>query len=1335
MRKESRRPKPSSCRFRPQVERLESRQVLNATVDVDGSAPDTDLTDGVADIGDGRCSLTAAIAQLNYNGGGTITIATNLEQAGFLPSITVPMTIDGGGHSTNVVLTAIANGCTFRNMSAAIHITGNGAVLQGITGGVTIRGNGATLTNIQGAVGITGGGNVLTNVQGDVSIVRDPDSTGGNTVRTSVGRIDVSSDGANIVTDNVGDVSVGGIGNVVTGNRGGFFSVSGANSSVMNNDGNGEPCSAGGNGTLVTDNENMASLSVTGAVIARGNKVGFSAGGEPLPLAGGVSVDGNGAVVTASAIVGGVVVIGNGNRLEGNTIGTNADGTAAVGARTVRIVGGSNVIKNNVISGEGEGVQLDSAGSGSNRIEGNKIGTNAAGSAIIGQNFLNGIRVESPNNHILNNVISGNKSRGIRLQANAGGTVIKGNFIGTDVAGTKALANGLEGIAIHSTGTYGNIVIGGTGAEGNVISGNGREGIHADRVLGITVVGNRVGTNAAGTAAIPNQGSGASITTTTATIGGTSTGAGNVFSGNLGFGFTLDANNSLIQGNRFGSDVTGTKPIGNGGAGMSLRGDKNTIKGNVFASNKWDGVGFSGNDNTFFGNAVGTSLTGSINLGNLQNGLDFSGDRNKIGGIGAGEANTVAYNGKSLKQNGHGILVFSGIGNAIRRNSIFANEGRGIELYDAAAKYQSSFTINDPGDADKGTNNLQNYPTVTSRNADGTTVWTLGGLKAGAKATIEFFSNEQPDPSGFGEGKTYLGAVTAVGQADGRARVTCTFKAKFISATATDAAGNTSEFSTVDTDGDALADAWEAKFEGKGGGLDVDEDGKLDLDLTKLEVPTNPNHKDILVEVDAMAGYAPSAATLQRVVDDPLTDSGFARAPAHLVRNPDGRPGIALHVLRDETNVPAAGFAAGMAWQGFEPIKKARFGKPDERTKSNWQAIRIARTLTYRYCLFAVTQGPGNSSSGRSELHGNDFMVTLGLFPTRGGTAQEQAATFMHELGHTLGLRHDGGQLSIHAASDLLNYKPNYHSIMNYTWQFGYPAQVGWSLDYSRETGKTLIESNLNEATGIGLAGRHAGHVTVIGAPYAGNALTAADPDGRGGALFQRLAPEQGAVDWNWDNLAGNQAHVHADANLGDHNHDGRVNASDMTPGQVLQGGEDWSRLLYAFVEEPNFADSVHGVSQPAITAQTVRALANSVAPVQVGFKTDASRGNESVSTVKLTVTLSKPAFNAVTVRYAVSGGTAKPNVDFRLPAGTLTFRPGEVSKVITVTVLRDEIREPAETVQVSLSSPRNAMLGAIKKHTYTIQDAGSPVAARAKRTQPMVRLVLHRSRDRTNSE
>src|SRR5262249_9180686 len=126
-------------------------------------------------------------------------------------------------------------------------------------------------------------------------------------------------------------------------------------------------------------------------------------------------------------------------------------------------------------------------------VQGNFIGTNASGTAAV-PNFLAGVDISSNNNTVAGNLISGNRRNGVSVLRS--GNLIVGNYLGTDKDGTAAVPNGWNGIALVGDG--------GNTAQDNVISGNGRNGVF---IIGPnnTVKGGFIGTNAAGTQALPNQ--------------------------------------------------------------------------------------------------------------------------------------------------------------------------------------------------------------------------------------------------------------------------------------------------------------------------------------------------------------------------------------------------------------------------------------------------------------------------------------------------------------------------------------------------------------------------------------------------------------------------------------------------------------------------------------------------------------------------------------------------------------------------------------------------------------------------------------------------------------
>ena len=230
------------------------------------------------------------------------------------------------------------------------------------------------------------------------------------------------------------------------------------------------------------------------------------------------------------------------------------------------------------------GVQLTT--SGEDQLAGDFIGTDPTGTTAK-PNGSFGLQVSSSNNTIGGtnaadcNVISGNGASGAGYGSEGYGifleipgsfpanTLVEGNFIGTDATGTQGLGYQVQGISVDGPDT----TIGGTTpAARNVISGNLAYGIEA-RNAGALIQGNLIGTDLTGTQAVPNGFGIATANASGTTIGGTTAGAGNIISGNKGYGIDLSySSGNLIQGNIIGSDATGTIDLGNGGEGIDVGG-------------------------------------------------------------------------------------------------------------------------------------------------------------------------------------------------------------------------------------------------------------------------------------------------------------------------------------------------------------------------------------------------------------------------------------------------------------------------------------------------------------------------------------------------------------------------------------------------------------------------------------------------------------------------------------------------------------------------------------------------------------------------------------------
>jgi hypothetical protein len=477
---------------------------------------------------------------------------------------------------------------------------------------------------------------------------------------------------------------------------------------------------------------------------------------------------------------------------------------------------------NVIASNELNGVAIVGGDTASNEVRGNRIGTNAAGTAALG-NRIDGVQiVDAPNNTVggfsagARNIISGNGSAiggsGVAVfGASATGNQIVGNFIGTDVTGTNAIGNVFQGVALNSPRNQ----VGGTmrGA-GNVISGNGQNGValFSGGASENRVLGNFVGTDSSGTVRLGNTLSGILMIdgASNNTIGGAASAAStarNQISANGSNGIEISgtgSNGNLVQDNNIGTDFFGAADLGNGldgvfihsGAAGNTIGGAAEAAGNLISGNDSNGVEISGIGSN--GNLVQRNFIGDHRrpeLGNAFSGVLIVGDasNNTIGGATRDAWNLIAFNGQAAPS--AGVHVRSGSGNAVLGNFIFSNTGLGIDLG------ATGVNPNDPGDGDAGANNAQNFPELLSAVRRAGRVAIAGRLNStpGTRFRVELFTNPALDPSGHGEGE-FLGSVVVTTDDVGNATFRARFRLRgpvlpFITATATDPNNNTSEFS------------------------------------------------------------------------------------------------------------------------------------------------------------------------------------------------------------------------------------------------------------------------------------------------------------------------------------------------------------------------------------------------------------------------------------------------------------------------------------------------------------------------------------------------------------
>ncbi|MGH9014399.1 MAG: calcium-binding protein [Acidimicrobiia bacterium] len=343
----------------------------------------------------------------------------------------------------------------------------------------------------------------------------------------------------------------------------------------------------------------------------------------------------------------------------------------------------------------------------------------------------------------------------------------------------------------------------------------------------------------------------------------------------------------------------------------------------------------------------------------------------------------------------------------------------------------------------------------------------------------------------------------------------------------------------ADADGDALLDVWEEQ------GYDFDNDGDVDVDLPALGAGSD--QEDIFVEVDWLQNASHSHRPTLQAINKVVNAFASARFP-----NDQGQTGISLHVVLDEAILETpdnatigTGTGDFYSWQEFQNLKDSHFNS--------------ARLPIFHYALFAhslpggLTGGSRNQGGGASAAGASDFLVTLSTWDIFFGDEGEfslarvntQAGTFMHELGHNLGLGHGGvvldGNGSVIGADDT-NYKPNHLSVMNYSFQTrGIPRENGGTVfDYSRfgsDVFPPLNEVALNEATGVGAGFAAAGYRTLY---YCG------------GASGLSVPVTTTRVDWNCNGLPEGQ--VQADINFGPEGEQ-RI--------ETLRTQDEWAHIVF----------------------------------------------------------------------------------------------------------------------------------------------------------------------------
>lgn len=399
------------------------------------------------------------------------------------------------------------------------------------------------------------------------------------------------------------------------------------------------------------------------------------------------------------------------------------------------------------------------------------------------------------------------------------GNHVEGCYIGTDATGSAGTNSRGNAIGIGSS----NNVIGGTAANTRnvIVSGDGGISIFG-LGNGNQVLGNYIGLNAAGNAALPVF-QGIFVGSSNNTIGGTTPAARNVIVANGQGGIVIQpggafaTSGNVVQGNYVGTDTSGNVGLAVADHGIvifnssnnNLIGGTTPGAGNVISGSRFgfriDGFSASSgppSGNIVQGNFIGVGADGSTPVPNLVQGVRIASAINTtIGGSAPGAGNVIAFNGPGEEIGVNGIELIGDTNttnNSIRGNSIYSNGRLGIDIN------PSGVTPNDAGDADGGPNNRQNFPLITSVVSTASQTTITGTLNSTPNTTfvLDFYANAVCDASGNGEGaKPFaLNPAPVATDANGNASFNIIVPTslpigRILTATATDPTGNTSEFS------------------------------------------------------------------------------------------------------------------------------------------------------------------------------------------------------------------------------------------------------------------------------------------------------------------------------------------------------------------------------------------------------------------------------------------------------------------------------------------------------------------------------------------------------------
>jgi hypothetical protein len=591
----------------------------------------------------------------------------------------------------------------------------------------------------------------------------------------------------------------------------------------------------------------------------------------------------------------------------------------------------------------------------------------------------------------------------------------------------------------------------------------------------------------------------------------------------------------------------------------------------------------------------------------------------------------------------------------INSNSIALNKGLGIDLDSAGV------TPNDPGDGDNGPNNLQNYPAISSAVTNGGSTTIQGTLNSApnTKLHLEFFASALADASGFGQGEALIGSTDVTTNASGDANFTAAFAVvltgQYISATASDPAGNTSEFSLcakLNAAPPAMSINDLSVVEGNSGAVNANFTVTL----------THPYPLPVTVD------YSTADGTATAPIDYIAKNGTLTFAPGQTSQS------LTVSIVGDTQVEPDEVFLVNLS----SPAN-AIFNKNKGTCSVINDDVKPVGTISFSAASHSANENGVQATVTVTRTGGSNGAVSI-QYATSNGTAI--AGSYYTSATGTLNW----------ADGDAANKT------------FTVPINND-SLDESDETINLILSNPTGGAT---LGSPASALLTIVDddpAPKVSidDVSSAEGNTGTTNLTFTvSLSAASGqTVSVNYT-TADNTAQAGSDYQAAN-------GVVSFAPGET---SKQITVLINGDTQvEPNetFAVNLFNLINASVGKVTglgtiVNDDSNPSSPT-IQFSQSTYAVQEDLGALTVTVTRSGDASAAAAVDYQTVDGGATQKGDFEYAAGTMTFAPGETSKTFVVLVNEDMFGEGNETFSVSLSNPAGATIGQEGVAMVTIMD------------------------------